>query len=45
MYFLLFLPAVLLAVPSCAVWRFMKANHREFNASSLSFFTNFEEAA
>jgi cytochrome c-type biogenesis protein CcmH/NrfF len=45
MYFLWFLPAVLLAVSSCAVWQFIKANHREFSASSLSVFTIFEEAA
>jgi hypothetical protein len=45
MYFLWSLPAVLLAVPSCAVWRLMKANYREFSASSLSVFTIFEEAA
>ena len=45
MYFLWFLPAVLLAVLSCAVWRFMKANHREFSASSLNVLTIFEEAA
>jgi len=38
MYFLWFLPAVLLAVPSCAVWRSMKANHRELSASSLNVF-------
>jgi hypothetical protein len=45
MYFLCFLPAALLAVPSCAVWQLMKANYCEFSASSLNVITIIEEAA